>query len=195
MEAKMFLIPIGISGRHVHLSQKTLDILFGQLNYQLTFFKALKQTGQFAAQEKIDILSPAGKILSQVRILGPARDLDQVEISQSDALRHQFNAPVRSSGDIQGSGSATLIGPKGQVDITEGVIIANRHIHLSNEDANRFGIKDRQLVKIKIGGIKPGILEEVLCRVHPNFKLECHLDTDDGSAFLLKTGDDVVLLK
>lgn len=130
-----------------------------------------------------------------MRILGPARDLDQVEISQSDALRHQFNAPVRSSGDIQGSGSATLIGPKGQVDITEGVIIANRHIHLSNEDANRFGIKDRQLVKIKIGGIKPGILEEVLCRVHPNFKLECHLDTDDGSAFLLKTGDDVVLLK
>ncbi|RMI88991.1 phosphate propanoyltransferase [Candidatus Phytoplasma solani] len=191
----MFLIPIGISGRHVHLSQKTLDILFGQLNYQLTFFKALKQTSQFAAQEKIDILSPAGKILSQVRILGPARDLDQVEISQSDALRHQFNAPVRSSGDIQGSGSATLIGPKGQVDITEGVIIANRHIHLSNADANRFGIKDRQLVKIKIGGIKPGILEEVLCRVHPNFKLECHLDTDDGSAFLLKTGDDVVLLK
>ncbi|GLH60473.1 phosphate propanoyltransferase [Paulownia witches'-broom phytoplasma] len=191
----MYHIPIGISGRHTHLSQETLDILFGQKNYQLTFFKSLKQTGQFAAQEKIDVMSPSGKILPQVRILGPTRPFDQVEISQSDALRHGFTAPVRSSGDIKGSGKATLIGLKGQVDIEEGVIIANRHIHLSTQDAKNFGITDKQMVSIEIEGIKPGILKQVLCRVHPDFKLECHLDTDDGSAFLLKNGDTVKLLK
>ncbi|WP_225904334.1 phosphate propanoyltransferase [Paulownia witches'-broom phytoplasma] len=195
MEANMYHIPIGISGRHTHLSQETLDILFGQKNYQLTFFKSLKQTGQFAAQEKIDVMSPSGKILPQVRILGPTRPFDQVEISQSDALRHGFTAPVRSSGDIKGSGKATLIGLKGQVDIEEGVIIANRHIHLSTQDAKNFGITDKQMVSIEIEGIKPGILKQVLCRVHPDFKLECHLDTDDGSAFLLKNGDTVKLLK
>ncbi len=195
MEAKMYHIPIGISGRHTHLSQETIDILFGQKNYQLTFFKQLKQTGQFAAQEKIDVISPSGKILPQVRILGPTRPFDQVEISQSDALRHGFTAPVRSSGDIKGSGKATLIGPKGQVDIEEGVIIANRHIHLSNQDAKNFGITDKQMVSIEIESTKPGILKQVLCRVHPDFKLECHLDTDDGSAFLLKNGDTVKLLK
>ncbi|WP_240992284.1 phosphate propanoyltransferase [Candidatus Phytoplasma tritici] len=191
----MYHIPIGISGRHTHLSQETIDILFGQKNYQLTFFKQLKQTGQFAAQEKIDVISPSGKILPQVRILGPTRPFDQVEISQSDALRHGFTAPVRSSGDIKGSGKATLIGPKGQVDIEEGVIIANRHIHLSNQDAKNFGITDKQMVSIEIESTKPGILKQVLCRVHPDFKLECHLDTDDGSAFLLKNGDTVKLLK
>ncbi|WP_349402011.1 phosphate propanoyltransferase [Candidatus Phytoplasma solani] len=191
----MFIIPVGISGRHVHLSQKTLDVLFGGKNFQLTFFKHLKQTGQFAAQEKIDILSPTGKILSQVRILGPVRSLDQVEISQSDALRHGFNAPVRESGDIKDSERATLIGPKGQVDIKEGVIIANRHIHLSTQDAKDFGLEDKQIVNIKIKGIKSGTLEGVLCRVHPDFKLECHLDTDDASAFLLKSGDQVTLIK
>ncbi|WP_249291070.1 MULTISPECIES: phosphate propanoyltransferase [16SrI (Aster yellows group)] len=195
MEANMYHIPIGISGRHTHLSQETLDILFGQKNYQLTFFKPLKQTGQFAAQEKIDVMSPSGKILPQVRILGPTRTFDQIEISQSDALRHGFTAPVRSSGDIKGSGKATLIGLKGQVDIEEGVIIANRHIHLSAQDAKNFGITDKQMVSIEIEGTKPGILKQVLCRVHPDFKLECHLDTDDGSAFLLKNGDTVKLLK
>ncbi|AGL90070.1 Putative propanediol utilization protein [Candidatus Phytoplasma australiense] len=191
----MFVIPVGISGRHVHLSQQTLDILFGVKDYKLTFFKPLKQTGQFAAQEKIDILSPTGKILPQVRILGPVRSSDQVEISQSDALRHGFIAPVRESGDLKGTGKATLIGPKGQVDIQEGVIIANRHIHFSTQDAQVFGVKDKQMVAVKVAGTKPGTLEQVLCRVHPDFVLECHLDTDDASAFLLKTGDQVTLIK
>ncbi|MBP5835880.1 phosphate propanoyltransferase [Candidatus Phytoplasma meliae] len=191
----MSLITVGISGRHVHLSQKTLDILFGQKDYQLTFFKALKQVGQFAAAEKIDIQSPSGKILSQVRILGPTRPFDQVEISQSDALRHQFQAPVRSSGDIKGSGAAVLIGPKGQVAISEGVIIADRHIHFSPQDAQNFGVCDKQIVSIHIDGVKSGTLEKVLCRVHPDFRLECHLDVDDGSAFLLKNGDQVILIK
>ncbi|KAB8122128.1 phosphate propanoyltransferase ['Cynodon dactylon' phytoplasma] len=187
-------IPVGISGRHVHLTQKTIDILFGCNNYQLKLFKNLKQKGQYAAEEKIDILSSSGMILHGVRILGPARNFNQVEISQSDNLRYKFNAPVRSSGDIYNSGMATLIGPKGKFKISEGVIISDRHIHLSKEDAEKLNIKDNQTVNIKIEGIKSGILGKVLCRVNDNFVLECHLDTDDGSAFLLKNGDLVELI-
>jgi putative phosphotransacetylase len=187
-------IPVGISGRHVHLTQQTLDILFGCVGYKLNFFKNLSQKGQFASEEKIDIMSTQGKILSGVRILGPARNFNQVEISQSDNLRCKFNAPIRSSGDIANSGEAVLIGPKGKLSINEGVIIADRHIHLNFKEAEELKIRDKQLVNIKIKGIKPGILGKVLCRVDNSFVLECHLDTDDGSAFLLKNGDFVELI-
>ncbi|WP_017193548.1 phosphate propanoyltransferase [Vaccinium witches'-broom phytoplasma] len=188
-------IPVGVSGRHVHLKQKTLDILFGSENYQLNVFKNLKQVGQYAAEEKIDVMSPEGKLITGVRIVGPVRNVDQVEISQSDNLRYKFKAPVRSSGDIKNSDKATLIGPKGQVDIAEGVILADRHIHFSEEEAKEYGIVDKEMVNVKIDGIKPGILEDVLCRVHKDYRLECHLDTDDASAFLLKSGDSVTLIK
>lgn len=187
-------IPVGISGRHLHLTKEHLEILFGK-DYELTIMKPLSQPGQYAAEEKVDVISPAGKLLAGVRILGPVRPASQVEISRSDALRFKFDAPVRSSGDVKGSGAATLVGPKGQVTIEEGVIIADRHIHFSVEEGKAFGVTDRQMVSIKIGGIKPGILDNVLCRVHPAFKLDCHLDTDDGSAFMLNTGDEVELVK
>ena len=187
-------IPVGISGRHLHLSQAHLDTLFGE-GYALTVLKDLTQPGQYAAEEKVDVLSPAGKLLAGVRILGPVRKASQVEISKSDAIRFKFDAPVRSSGDVAGTGKATLIGPKGQVTIEEGVIIADRHIHFSPEEAAEFGVKDRDVVSLKVGGIKAGILDNVLCRVHPEFRLDCHLDTDDGSAFMLNTGDFVELVK
>mgnify|MGYP000970337421 FL=1 len=187
-------IPVGISGRHLHLTNEHLEILFGK-GYQLTVMKELSQPGQYAAEEKVDVVSPDGKLLAGVRILGPVRPASQVEISKSDAIRFKFVAPVRSSGDVKGSGAATLIGPKGQVSISEGVIIADRHIHFSPEEAKEFGVVDRQMVSIKIGGIKPGILDNVLCRVHPQFRLDCHLDTDDGAAFMLSTGDTVELVK
>jgi putative phosphotransacetylase len=187
-------IPVGISGRHLHLTQEHLDILFGQ-GYELKVLKPLSQPGQYAAEEKVDVVSPDGKLLAGVRILGPVRPASQVEISKSDAIRFKFEAPVRSSGDVKGSGAATLIGPKGQVFINEGVIIADRHIHFSLDEAKAFGVTDRQMVSIKVGGIKPGILDNVLCRVHPQFRLDCHLDTDDGSAFMLSTGDEVELVK
>ncbi|WAN63611.1 phosphotrans-acetylase [Candidatus Phytoplasma rubi] len=190
----MNLIPIGVSGRHAHLSQETLDILFGSKNYKLTFCKNLKQKGQFAAEEKIDVMSLSGQILKNVRILGPVRKLDQVEISQSDSLRIKMQVPVRSSGDIKGSAPAILIGPKGQVEIKEGVIIADRHIHFSPQEAKEFNVVDKQVINIKIDGIKSGILGNVLCRVDESFSLECHLDTDDASAFLLKTGDSGQLI-
>ncbi len=187
-------IPVGISGRHVHVTKEHLEVLFGK-GFELTVLKDLSQPGQYAANEKVDLISPAGKELSGVRILGPVRPASQVEISKSDALRFKFDAPVRSSGDVKGSGACTLVGPKGKVELKEGVIIADRHIHFSEEEGKLFGVKDQDLVSIKIGGEKPGILDNVLCRVSPKFRLDCHLDTDDGSAFLLKTGDEVELIK
>ncbi len=187
-------VPVGISGRHLHVTQEHLEILFGK-DYQLTVMKDLSQPGQYASNEKVDVVSPKGKLLPGVRILGPVRKASQVEISRSDAIRFKFIAPVRSSGDVKGSGAATLVGPKGQVEISEGVMIADRHIHFSLEEAKEFGVVDRQIVSLKIGGIKAGILDNVLCRVHPNFKLDCHLDTDDGSAFLLNSGDILELVK
>ena len=187
-------IPIGISGRHAHVTLEHLEILFGT-GYELTVFKDLSQPGQYAANEKIDVISPKGQVIKGVRILGPVRPASQVEISKSDALRNGFDAPVRSSGDVKGSGKATLVGPKGTVEITEGVIIADRHIHFSLEEAHEFGVKNGDVVSILVEGIKPGILGNVLCRVHKNFRLDCHLDTDDGAAFLLNTGDEATLVK
>lgn len=187
-------IPVGISGRHAHLTKEHLEILFGS-GYELTVLKDLSQPGQYAAEEKIDVVSPQGKVLEGVRILGPTRKGTQIEISQSDAIRYKFVAPVRSSGNTAGSGSAKLVGPKGEVEINEGVIIADRHIHFSPEDAKVFGISDKDVVSLKIDGIKAGILDNVLCRVHESFRLDCHLDTDDGAAFMLKNGDTVTLVK
>ncbi|MFA7377120.1 MAG: phosphate propanoyltransferase [Acholeplasmataceae bacterium] len=187
-------IPIGVSGRHAHLSQEHLEILFGA-GYELTVMKDLSQPGQYAAEEKIDVISPAGKLQAGVRILGPVRKASQVEISRSDAIRGKFVAPVRSSGDVKGSGACTLVGPKGQVELTEGVIVADRHIHFSLTDASEFNVKDGDVVSIKIDGTKPGILENVLCRVSDKFALDCHIDTDDGAAFEVQTGDSVTLVK
>ncbi len=187
-------IPIGISGRHAHVTQEHLEILFGK-GFELSVFKPLSQPGQYAANEKIDVVSPKGQILKGVRILGPVRPASQVEVSKSDAIRNGFDAPVRSSGDVKGSGKATLIGPNGSVEISEGVIIADRHIHFSLEDAKAFDVKNGDVVSIYVDGIKAGILDNVLCRVHKNFALDCHLDTDDGAAFLLNTGDQAVLVK
>ncbi|MDD4824003.1 MAG: phosphate propanoyltransferase [Acholeplasmataceae bacterium] len=187
-------IPVGISGRHLHLSQEHLEILFGK-GYQLTKLKDLSQPGQYACEEKVDVYSPAGKLQAGVRILGPVRSQTQVEISRSDAIRGKFVAPVRSSGSVKGSGAARLVGPKGEVEITEGVIIADRHIHFSVEEAKEFGVQDREVVSIYVEGEKSGILGNVLCRVSPKFLLDCHLDTDDGAAFGLSNGDQVTLVK
>lgn len=187
-------IPVGISGRHAHVSQEHLEILFGK-GYELTPFKNLSQPNQYAAEEKITVVSPCGRRLENVRILGPVRKETQIEVSKSDAIRFNLEAPVRSSGDIKGSGAATIVGPKGEVKLEEGVIIADRHIHFSLEDAEEFGVENGQVVSILVGGIKPGILGNVLCRVNKNYALDCHLDTDDGGAFQLTNGDTVELVK
>ncbi|MDL2292589.1 phosphate propanoyltransferase [Acholeplasma sp. OttesenSCG-928-E16] len=186
-------IPVGVSGRHAHVTKEHLEILFGK-DYQLTPMKDLSQPNQYASEEKIDVISKEGKILSGVRILGPVRKESQVEISRSDAIRGKFDAPVRSSGDIKGSGACTLVGPKGKVELSEGVIIADRHIHLSLEDAKKAGVKDRDIVSVKVPGIKGGIMDNVLCRVSDAFALDFHIDTDDACAFLLSNNDEVEIV-
>ena len=188
------MVPCGISARHIHLSQEHLNVLFGE-GYQLTKQKDLSQPGQYAAEEKVDIVSAAGKVLAGVRVLGPVRKQTQLEISKSDAIRNKLTAPVRSSGDVAGSGACKIVGPKGEVEITEGVIIADRHIHFSLEEGEEYGVVDRQVVSVKVEGKKGGVLGNVLCRVHKDFKLDFHIDTDDACAFELNNGDLVEIIK
>lgn len=186
-------VPVGVSARHVHLSQEHLEFLFGE-GYELTPMKDLSQPGQFAAEEKVTVVSPAGKEL-ECRILGPIRNLTQVELARSEAIKNKFVAPVRSSGDIAGSGEAIIRGPKGEVKIPEGVIVADRHIHFSIEEGALYGVTDKQVVSIKVGGQKGGIMDNVLCRVGSNYKLDCHLDIDDANAFDIKQGAIVEIIK
>ena len=191
------MVPVGISAHHIHLSKEDFNTLFpGQED--LTFFKELSQPGQYAAVEKLDVVSldPKGKVISGVRILGPLRPESQVELLRSECTKCKINGPVRSSGDIKGSGAVKLVNPANgaEVVLNEGVIVADRHIHLSLEDAEKFGVVDRQVVSVKVGGRKGGIMNEVLCRVSPKFALDFHIDVDDAAAFDLKQGDLVEVI-
>ncbi len=188
-------VPVGISARHVHLSQKDLEELFGK-DYELTHLKDLSQPGQYACEEKIDVVSldPKGKTIFGVRVLGPTRSKTQIELVRSDAIKNKFNAPVRSSGELDGSGPAKLVGPKGEVTINEGVIVADRHIHFSLEQAEEYGVVDNQVVSLKVEGPKGGIMGNVLCRVKSQYTLECHIDTDDSSAFGINPNDNLEII-
>ena len=191
------MVPVGISAHHIHLSKEDFNTLFpGQDD--LTFFKELSQPGQYAAVEKLDVVSldPKGKVISGVRILGPLRPESQVELLRSECTKCKINGPVRSSGDIAGSGAVKLVNPLNgaEVILNEGVIVADRHIHLSVEDAEKFGVVDRQVVSVKVGGRKGGVMNEVLCRVSPKFALDFHIDVDDAAAFDLKQGDLVEVI-
>lgn len=191
------MVPVGISAHHIHLSKEHFEILFpGQAD--LTHFKDLSQPGQYAAVEKLDVVSldPKGKVISGVRILGPLRPESQVELLRSECTKCKINGPVRSSGDTKGSGAVKLVNPENgaEVVLEEGVIVADRHIHLSLEDAEAFGIVDRQVVSVKVGGRKGGVMGEVLCRVSSKFALDFHIDVDDAAAFDLKQGDLVEVI-
>ncbi|WP_016991931.1 phosphate propanoyltransferase [Lysinibacillus boronitolerans] len=179
-------IPIGVSARHVHLAQAEVEQLFGE-NYQLTPKFELSQPGQFAAEETVVIAGPKGSI-ERVRILGPARSLSQVEVSWTDAMKLGLKPPLRISGDIQGSSPVTLIGPKGSVVLKEGLIIAQAHIHMSPADSARFQVADGQSVQIKVEGIRPIILSNVVIRVSERYRLEMHIDTDEANAGLIQQG-------
>lgn len=179
-------IPIGVSARHVHLAQAEVEQLFGE-NYQLTPKFELSQPGQFAAEETVVIAGPKGSI-ERVRILGPARSLSQVEVSWTDAMKLGLKPPLRISGDIHGSSPVTLIGPKGSVVLNEGLIIAQAHIHMSPADSARFQVVDGQSVQIKVEGIRPIILSNVVIRVSERYRLEMHIDTDEANAGLIQQG-------
>lgn len=186
-------VPIGISARHVHVSQADLDVLYGE-GYQLTNKKDLLQQGQFASNELVDVVTEKATF-PNVRILGPVRKQTQVEISLSDAMKLKLNAPVRDSGDLQGSPGVTLVGPKGKVELGEGVIVAGRHIHMSLTDAEAFGVKDKDVVKVRCGGERGLVFENVLIRVHESFRLEMHIDTDEANAAMCKNSGLVEVIK
>jgi putative phosphotransacetylase len=180
-------VPIGVSARHIHLSKAHIAALFGE-GAELTVLKALSQPGQFAANETVEVIGPKGRF-PKVRILGPARPKTQLEISRTDALALGLNPPVRESGDIAGSPGITIVGPKGQVTVEEGVIIAARHIHFHTSEAEAWGIADKQRLRVRVGGERGLIFENVIARVSDSFALDMHIDTDEANAAGVQTGD------
>ena len=186
-------LPIAMSNRHIHLSQKDLEILFGE-GYELTKFKDLSQPGQYAAEEKVDVEGPKGTIKG-VRVLGPVRGDTQFELSVSDAFGLGIKPVIRNSGEIEDTPGVKLIGPKGEVDIDKGAIVAARHIHMHTTDAEEFGVKDKDVVSIKVGGPRGLVFDEVLVRVSDSYALEMHVDIEEGHAAGVRNGDLVELIK
>lgn len=185
-------LPIALSNRHIHLSASDIETLFGQ-GHTLTHFKDLSQPGQFACDEKVDVVGPKGTIKG-VRVLGPARPESQLEISLADGFVLGVKAPIRDSGQVDGTPGVKLVGPKGEVELEKGVIVAARHIHMHTEDAERFNVADNQRVKIRTSGERAVVFENVLVRVSPKFALEMHVDVEEGNAAGVKNGDMVDLI-
>ena len=183
-------IPVGISNRHIHLSRKDVDTLFGE-GYKLQPLKDLSQPGQYACKELLTIVGPSLRPIENVRVLGPERSKSQVEISRTDSFTLKVKPPVRESGKIEGSAPITIIGPKGVVTLSEGCIIANRHIHMSLQDGEKYGIKDGEYVTVDAFGERRTRFYDVQVRVNECFRLEMHLDTDDANAAGLKNGSKV----
>ncbi len=172
---------IETSARHLHVSREAMDILFGE-GSELTPKKDLSQPGQFACEERVQVVGPKGSFPG-VTILGPFRPNTQVEISATDARAIGVAAPVRESGDIAGSGACKLVGPKGEVELTEGVIVAKRHIHATPADAEKFGLKDKQIVSVKADSAERSLVfGDVVVRVSEKFSLAMHIDTDEANA-------------
>ncbi len=188
-------IPVGISNRHIHLSREDLDTLFGA-GYELTPMKDLSQPGQYACKEVCTIIGPSMRSIENVRILGPIRKQSQVEISVTDSFVLKVKPPVRESGKLAGSAPVTIVGPKGIVTLKEGCIIANRHIHMSPADGARFGVKDGDYIDVDaMDGTKRTRWFDVQVRVHEQFRLEMHVDTDDANAVGYKNGSKVTMVK
>ena len=187
-------VPVGVSNRHIHLNQADLETLFGA-GYQLTPLKDLSQPGQYACKETLTLIGPAMRPIEGVRVLGPLRSKSQVEISLTDSYVLKVKPPVRESGKIQGSAGITIIGPKGVVQLKEGCIIANRHIHMSPEDGARFGVKDGETVTVDVNGNRRTRWYDVQVRVHKDFRLEMHVDTDDANAAGIGNGFKVKVVK
>ncbi|EEM16654.1 hypothetical protein bpmyx0001_24560 [Bacillus pseudomycoides DSM 12442] len=184
---KVKQIPIGVSNRHVHLTSEDLEKLFGE-GYELLVAKELSQPGEFAAKETVTIKTEKAEI-PKVRILGPIRKFTQVEISKTDARKLGVDAPIRASGNIDGTPGITLIGPKGSLKIEKGVIIAERHIHMTPQDAEKFQVKDGQYASVKVEGNRGLIFNQVLIRVKDTYALDMHIDTDEANSGNITTGD------
>ena len=179
-----FKVPVGISARHIHLTQEHVEKLFGK-GYQLTKKKEL-MGGQFASNEQCTIVGLKLRAIENVRILGPVRPSSQVEISATDARTLGIKAPTRQSGDTAGSAPIALVGPKGAIYLEEGCIVAARHIHLCPEDAAAAGVKDNDFVTVRMGNERGALLDNVKIRVHESFTTEMHIDTDEANACQVK---------
>ena len=187
-------VPIGVSNRHIHLNKADLETLFGA-GYELTPLKDLSQPGQYACKELLTIVGPSLRPIENVRVLGPLRKNSQVEISATDSYVLKVKPPVRESGNLVASAPVTIIGPKGVVELPEGCIIANRHIHMSPADAQNFGVKDCDTVTVDVQGKRRTRWYDVQVRVSPDFRLEMHVDTDDANACGIGNGSKVKVVK
>ena len=187
-----YLVPVGVSARHVHLTQEHVEILFGK-GYQLTKKKEL-MGGQFASNELVTIVGLKLREIENVRILGPVRGRSQVEISATDAVKLGVKAPIRESGDVAGSAPIALVGPKGALYLTEGCIVAKRHIHMTPKDAMAAGVSDGDMVSVKAENERGTVFHEVKIRVDESFTLEMHIDTDEANAAKIATGDTVRII-
>lgn len=188
-----FQVTVGLSNKHVHLSKEHINILFGE-GHELTPIKDLSQPGQFACDEKVDLVGPK-RTIKGVRILGPARKETQVEISLSDGFTLGLSeVPVRDSGKTEGTPGVKLVGPCGEVELEKGVIAASRHIHMHTSDAEKYGLKDKDIVQVKVGGQRGLTFDNVLIRVHDEYALDMHLDVEEGNAAGLVNGDTVEVI-
>ncbi len=185
---------VNSSARHCHLTQEAVEALFGA-GHQLTPMKWLYQEGQYAAQESVTLVGPRSRVISNLRILGPCRTLNQVELAFTDARALGFDAPVRLSGDIDGTPGCMLMGPKGFFEMPQGMIRAAIHVHMSPEDADFYGVKHKDYMKLRVHGPCQTTFEKMLVRVDPSFRLEVHLDTDEANACGLGPNTFCELLK
>ena len=188
-----YLVPIGVSARHIHLTQADVETLFGK-GYQLTKKKEL-MGGQFASNELVTIVGLKLRAIENVRILGPVRKASQVEISATDAIKLGIKAPIRESGKIEGSAPIAIVGPCGVIYLKEGCIIASRHIHMSPADAQAAGVKNGDIVSVKVDNERATTYNNVLIRVDPSFTLEMHIDTDEANAAKISTGMKAEIIK
>lgn len=187
-------IPVGVSVRHLHICKKDLETLYGP-GAELHIERDLYQPGEYAAKETVALIGPKLRLLDKVRILGPMRDRTQVELAKTDAVYLGVDAPVRMSGDLKGSAPITLIGPKGVVELKEGCIRAMRHVHMNFKEAEYFGIKNGDLVKVRVGGQTAVTFENVAVRLSEKVRLQIHLDTDEGNVADISCNQQVEIIK
>jgi putative phosphotransacetylase len=185
---------VNISARHCHLTQEAVEALFGP-GHKLEPMKGLYQHGQFAAKESITLIGPRSRMISNLRILGPCRNLNQVELAYTDAIALGFDIPVRMSGDIVGTQGGMLMGPHGYFELKEGIIRAQPHVHMHPDDAAFYGVKHLDVMKLKVHGALGMTFDNLVVRVDPSFKLEVHIDTDEGNACGLKADTFCELIK
>jgi putative phosphotransacetylase len=185
---------VNVSARHMHVCRADLDRLFGP-GHELTPLRPLHQHGHFAAEETVTLVGPKHRLISNLRILGPLRSASQIELAFSDAIALGLDVPLRLSGDIAGSASGYVLGPKGLVEMKEGIIRAALHVHMGPADAERYGVRHKDTMRLRVGGPAGLVFDKVLVRVDPSFRLEVHMDTDEANACGLHLTKDVELLK